>query len=174
MRLDVTGSYVAALPDSLLRFGGRLAVNVVSDNLGLSAGSNDRNIGSDVMIEAAYKVIDHTYVGIAHHQLNYQSRTDTYFSPDHYEVTELFVEFERERYSKWYLRLRGAIGAVSRSSGSISQRLELDLIRRLTDNVSITLSSTLGEASRALGGGASALFNQYNTFHFTGTVRWTL
>lgn len=174
MRLDVTGSYVAALPDSLLRFSGRLAVNVVSDNLGLSAGSNDHNVGSDVTIEAAYKVIDHTYVGIAHHQLNYQSRTDTYFSPDHYEVTELFLEFERERYSKWYLRLRGAIGAVSRSSGSISQRLELDLIRRLTDNVSITLSSTLGEASRALGGGASALFNQYNTFHVAGTVRWTL
>ncbi|TDI71903.1 MAG: tetratricopeptide repeat protein [Bacteroidetes bacterium] len=174
MRLDVTGSYVAALPDSVLRLGGSLAMNIVSDNLALPGGSNDRNIGSDVMLEAAYKVIDHTYLGIAHHQLSYQSRTDMYFSPDHYEVTELFLEFEKERYTKWYLRLRGSIGAVSRSSGSISQRLELDLIRRLTDHISITVSSTLGEASRAWGGGSSALFNKYNTFHLTGTLRWTL
>jgi len=149
-------------------------MNIVSDNLALPGGSNDRNVGSDVMLEAAYKVIDHTYLGIAHHQLSYQSRTDMYFSPDHYEVTELFLEFEKERYTKWYLRLRGSIGAVSRSSGSISQRLELDLIRRLTDHISITVSSTLGEASRAWGGGSSALFNKYNTFHLAGTLRWTL
>ncbi|GMQ80981.1 MAG: hypothetical protein BMS9Abin05_0411 [Rhodothermia bacterium] len=174
MQLDANGMYFAALPDSLLRIGGRLAVNVVSDNLGLPGGSRDRNVGLDLMLEASYKVIDHTYAGIAYYQLNYQSRTDTYFSPDQYEVTEFFLEYERESFSKWYVRLRGAIGAISRSSGSISQRLEADLIRRLTDNLSITLRSTVGEASRALGGGASSLFNVYNTFHLAGTVRWTL
>ena len=149
-------------------------MNVVSDNLGLPAGSHDRNVGSDLMLEASYKVIDHTYAGIAYHQLNYQSRTDTYFSPDYYELTEFFLEYEQESFSKWYVRLRGAIGAISRSDGSISQRLEVDLIRRLTDNLSITLRSTVGEASRALGGGTSSLFNRYNTFHLAGSVHWTL
>lgn len=173
-QLDAKASSTALMPDSLLRIGGSIAVSVVSDNLGIPASDSDRNLGTDLMLEAGYKVVDHTYAGLAYHQLDYRSRTDTYYSPEHYESTEIFLEYEREIPTSWYLRLRGALGAISRSSGSILTRIEVDLIRRLTDNISVTISSHLGEASRSLGGGDTSLFNQYNTFHLTMAVYWTL
>jgi len=173
-QVDVKASSAALMPDSLVRVGGSFAVNVVSDNLGIPASDSDHNLGTDLMLEAGYRVVDHTYLGVAYRQLDYRSRTDTYFSPEHYESSEIFLEYEHELPTSWYLRLRGALGAISRSSGSISKRIEADLIRRLTDNLSVTISSHLGEASRSLGGGDTSLFNQYNTFHLTASVYWTL
>jgi hypothetical protein len=172
-QLLVRADSPALLPDSLLRASGRFSILSVTDDYGIASGS-DHNVGYEIGLSGGYRVLERAWVGLAYSRLDFRSRTDLYFSPESYEATEVYMEYENEMRSAWYLRLRGAIGAVSRSEGIMSKRLEMDLTRRLTDRFSLVLSGTLGNTSRSLGGGASDTFSRYSMVLLSGRLYWLL
>lgn len=173
-QFDVKGSSVTVMPDSVLRLSGSMALNVVRDNFGNTASNSDTNFGSVIQLEAGYKIIDYTFLGITYYNQQYRSTVDTYFSPRNYQVYDFFLEYEKEMPQTWYIRVRGAMGMIAQSSGFISRRFEVDYIKRLGRNFSVTLSSSLGASTRTLGSGSTAFFDKYNTFTFSGALYWTL
>jgi hypothetical protein len=162
------------MPDSVLKVNGYLALNVVRDNFGNTGSSTDTNFGDNLRLEAAYRVVDYTYLGITYYQTSYRSTVDTYFSPRNYQSYDFFMEYERELPQDWYVRIRGAIGIIARSSGFVGRRFEADYIKRMTKNFSVTLRTTLGSSTRTLGSGSSSFIDRYNTFTFSGALYWTL
>jgi tetratricopeptide (TPR) repeat protein len=173
-QFDVKGASATILPDSVLRVQGSLALNVVRDNFGNSASNSDTNFGSSLQLEAGYRIVDYTYLGLTYYSIDYRTTVDTYFSPRNYETYDMFLEYERELRTKWYLRVRGAMGIVARSAGFISRRIEADLIKRLGSNFSLTARTTLSQSTRTLGSGASSFIDRYNTFTFSAALYWTL
>jgi len=173
-QLDVRASSNTLMPDSVLRVNGSIALNVVRDNFGNTTSNNDTNFGTNVQLEAGYRVVDHTYLGITYYQTSYRSTVDTYFSPRNYQSYDFFLEYEREFPNDTYLRLRGAIGIIARSSGFVGRRFEADYIKRLGRKFSATLRTTMGSSTRTLGSGATSFIDQYNTFTFGGALYWTL
>ncbi|GAB5520409.1 MAG: hypothetical protein RhofKO_26600 [Rhodothermales bacterium] len=170
-QFDVRGSTAAVFPDSLVKLSGVVAFNFVSDDFGLNSAGGS-NFGTNVILDASYRVVPHTYLGISYYQLSYRDRTDIYFSPRDYQSYELFLEYEREMLRKWYFRVRGAVGIVARSSGFVSRRIEADWIYRFNDNLSFNLNGSVGQSSRQLG--QQVAFDEYNTFILSGQLYWTL
>lgn len=173
-QLDIQGSSSTIMPDSVLKVNGYLALNVVRDNFGNTASATDTNFGDNMRLEAAYRVVDYTYLGITYYQTSYRSTVDIYFSPRNYQAYDFFLEYERELPLDWYVRIRGAVGVIARSSGFIGRRFEADYVKRLGTNFSITLRTTLGASTRTLGSGQTSFIDQYNTFTFSGALYWTL
>jgi len=173
-QFDVKGSSVTVMPDSVLRVNGSIALNVVRDNFGNTASNSDTNFGSVIQLEAGYKIVDYTYLGMTYYNQQYRSTVDTYFSPRDYQVYDFFLEYEKEDPQNWYIRIRGAMGIIAKSSGFISRRFEADYIKRLGSNLSITLSTSMGASTRTLGSGATSFIDKYNTFTFSGALYWTL
>ncbi len=173
-QFDVKGSSVSIMPDSVLRVNGSIAFNVVRDNFGNTASNSDTNFGTVIQLEAGYKIVDHTYLGMTYYNQQYRSTVDIYFSPRDYQVYDFFLEYEKELPQNWYIRLRGAMGIIAQSSGFISRRFEADYIKRVADKLSLTLSTSMGASTRTLGSGATSFIDKYNTFTFSGALYWTL
>jgi len=173
-QFDIQGTSTTIMPDSVLKVNGYLALNVVRDNFGNTGSSTDTNFGDNMRLEAAYRVVDYTYLGLTYYQTSYRSTVDTYFSPRNYQSYDFFMEYERELPQDWYVRIRGAIGIIARSSGFVGRRFEADYIKRMTNNFSVTLRTTLGSSTRTLGSGSSSFIDRYNTFTFSGALYWTL
>jgi len=173
-QFDIRGSSVTLMPDSVLKVNGTLALNVVRDNFGSSASNNGSNFGTNILLEAGYRIIDYTYLGMTYYQTSYRSTVDTYFSPRNYQSYDFFLEYEREFPLDSYLRLRGAVGIIARSSGFMGRRFEADYVKRLGSNFSVTLRTTMGASTRTLGSGSTSFIDQYNTFTFSGALYWTL
>jgi Flp pilus assembly protein TadD len=173
-QFDIQGSSVTIMPDSVLKVNGYLALNVVRDNFGNTASSTDTNFGNNMRLEAAYRIVDYTYLGLTYYQTAYRSTVDTYFSPRNYQSYDFFLEYERELPQNWYVRIRGAVGIIARSSGFVGRRFEADYIKRLGSNFSMTLRTTMGSSTRTLGSGATSFIDRYNTFTFGGALYWTL
>jgi len=173
-QLDVRGESMTIMPDSVLKAKGSIQFNVVRDNFGNSASNNDTNLGTNIQLEAGYRIIPFTYLGITYYGQHYRSTVDTYFSPRRYQSYDFFLEYEKDLDANTYLRVRGAIGIIARSSGFVGRRFEMDYIKRLADKLSITLRTTLGASTRTLGSGATSFIDQYNTFSFGAAAYWTL
>ncbi|MFT5142711.1 MAG: hypothetical protein ACI84D_001327, partial [Thalassolituus oleivorans] len=96
------------------------------------------------------------------------------FSPRNYSSYDIFLEYEKNLPFKSYLRLRGAMGVVARSSGFVSRRIEMDWIKRLADHWSFNMTGSLGQSTRSLGSGATSFIDRYNTFTLSAALYWTL
>ena len=173
-QLDMRGESMTLMPDSVLKAKGSIQFNVVRDNFGNSASSNDTNFGTNIQLEAGYRIIPFTYLGVTYYGQHYRSTVDTYFSPRRYQSYDFFLEYEKDINANTYLRVRGAIGIIARSSGFVGRRFEMDYIKRLADKLSITFRTTMGASTRTLGSGATSFIDQYNTFSFGAAAYWTL
>lgn len=171
---DVRVSTASALPDSLLRLSGVFAYNIVTDNFGSTNTRAGTNQGTNIQIEGSYRIIPATYLGLQYYQLSYRNTVDIYFSPRNFQTYTAFLEYEREYGDKWYLRVRGSVGAVARSNGFIARRLETDLIYRFARRWAINIASSIGQSTRTLGNESLATEDVYNTFIFAGQLYWTL
>ncbi len=173
-QLDMRGESMTLMPDSVLKARASIALNVVRDNFGNSASTNDINVGTNIQLEAGYRIIPYTYLGITYYGQHYRTTVDTYFSPRRYQSYDFFLEYERDISEDEYLRIRGAIGIIARSSGFVGRRFEMDYIKRLANKLSVTLRTTMGASTRTLGSGATSFLDQYNTFTFGAAAYWTL
>lgn len=173
-QLDMRGESMTLMPDSVLKARASIQLNVVRDNFGNTASNNDTNFGTNIQLEAGYRIIPFTYLGITYYGQHYRSTVDTYFSPRRYQSYDFFLEYEKDLDVNTYLRVRGAIGIIARSSGFVGRRFEMDYIKRLADKFSVTLRTTLGASTRTLGSGATSFIDQYNTFSFGAAAYWTL
>jgi Flp pilus assembly protein TadD/Tfp pilus assembly protein PilF len=173
-QLNFRGWVPSVMPDSTLRLHGNVSFNVVRDNFGTPGTTNDTNFGTNILLEASYKVIPHTWFGMTYYQIDYRSRTDLYFSPRNYSSYDIFLEHEKNVPFKSYIRIRGAMGIVARSSGFVSRRIEMDWIKRLASNWTFNMSGSLGQSTRSLGSGATSFIDQYNTFTLSAALSWTL
>lgn len=173
-QLDVRAHSMALMPDSVLKTNASIAFNVVRDNFGNTASNNDTNFGTNIQLEAGYRIAPFTHMGITYYGQHYRSTVDTYFSPRRYQSYDFFVEYEKDLNINTYLRLRAAVGIIARSSGFVGRRFEADYVKRLADKLSVTLRTTMGASTRTLGSGATSFLDQYNTFTFAGAVYWTL
>lgn len=173
-QLDLRGESMTLMPDSVLKARASVAFNVVRDNFGNTASNNETNFGTNIQLEAGYRIIPFTYLGITYYGQHYRSTVDTYFSPRRYQSYDFFLEYEKDLNANTYLRVRGAIGIIARSSGFVGRRFEMDYIKRVADKLSITLRTTMGASTRTLGSGATSFIDQYNTFSFGAAAYWTL
>lgn len=170
---DLRFSTGSIMPDSLLRLSAWLAYNIVRDNFGTTVNNAETNTGTNIQLDASYRVLPATYLGLTYYHIGYQSTTDLYFSPSQYDTYDLWLEYEREVLNRWYFRLRGSMGVVARSRGFISRRIESDLIRRLNRHFAVVLNGSLGQSTRTLGG-TTSFEDRYSTFIFSGALYWTL
>lgn len=173
-QFDVRASTASILPDSLMRMSGVLALNIVTDNFGSTNTTAGTNQGTNIQLEASYRILPFTYLGLTYYQLSYRNTVDIYFSPRNFQTYTGWLEYEREYLDKWYLRLRGSLGAVARSNGFIARRVEADLIYRFAPKWSLSISSSLGQSTRTLGNESLSIDDIYNTFIFAGQLYWTL
>lgn len=173
-QLDLRGSSMTLMPDSVLRVNGSIALNVVRDNFGNTASNNDTNFGTQIQLEAGYRIVPFTFLGVTYYQTAYRSTVDTYFSPRNYQSYDFFLEYEKDVADTSHIRVRGAIGIIARSSGFVGRRFEADYVKRIANKLSVSLRTTMGASTRTLGSGASSFIDQYNTFTFGGALYWTL
>ena len=173
-QFDVRARSVTIMPDSVLRVNGSVALNVVRDNFGNTVSNNDTNFGTQIQLEAGYRIVKNTYLGMTYYQTAYRSTVDTYFSPKDYRSYDFFLEYEEDLPGRSHLRIRGAIGIIARSSGFVGRRFEADYSKRLVNKFSVALRASLGASTRTLGSGASSFIDQYNTFGFGAAAYWTL
>lgn len=173
-QFDIQGFLPNAMADSTLRLGGFLGMNLVRDNFGTIATTSNANIGVSTRLEGSYKIVPHTWFGVMWHKIAWRTTTDLYWSPRDYQSWDIFLEYEKNVPYNWYLRLRGAMGIIAESNGFISRRIEMDLIKRLSNHFSLNVVGAVGQSSRSLGSGASSFVDDYNTFSLTATLYWTL
>lgn len=173
-QFDVRASSASVLPDSLMRLSGVVALNVVTDNFGSTNTTAGTNQGTNIQLDASYRIIPYTYLGLSYYQLSYRNTVDIYFSPRNFQTYTAWLEYEREYADAWYLRLRGSLGAVARSNGFIARRLEADLIYRFAPKWAISITSSVGQSTRTLGNESLTVDDVYNTFIFSGQLYWTL
>jgi len=173
-QFDLKGSSATIMADSVLRVQGALAFNIVSDNFGNTASNSDTNFGTSLRLEGGYRIVDYTYLGVTYYAINYRTTVDTYFSPRAYTTYDMFLEYERELRTKWYIRVRGSIGVIAQSAGFVNRRIEADLIKRLGGNFSLTARTAMSQSTRTLGSGAGSFIDRYNTFTFSAALYWTL
>ncbi len=173
-QLNIQGFVPSVMPDSTLRISGNISFNVVRDNFGTPGAPNDTNFGTNILLETSYKVIPNTWFGLTYYQIDYRTTTDLYFSPRKYASYDVFLEYEKNIPFQSYLRLRGAMGVIARSSGFVSRRVEMDLIKRLGSHWSLNVVGSLGQSTRSLGSGATSFIDRYNTFTLSAALYWTL
>ena len=173
-QLALKGESRTLMPDNVLKARASMNLNVIRDNFGNTASNNDTNFGTTIQLEAGYRIAGFTYLGLTYYGQHYRTTVDTYFSPRQYQSYDFFLEYEKGTPAVQYIRARGAVGIIARSSGFVGRRFELDYIKRLADKLSVTLTTTLGASTRTLGSGATSFIDQYNTFSFAAAVYWTL
>ena len=173
-QLDLRASTASILADSVMKVSTKLQFNVVQDNFGGVSTDTGSNRGTSLELDASYRVLPYVYLGIMYYQLSYQSTVDIYFSPRDFRTVSGWLEYEREYSDRWYLRVRGSLGAVARSSGFVARRIDADLIYRLTTKLSISVSTGIGQSTRSLGNQTITASDRYDTFIFSGSLYWTL
>lgn len=172
-QINAKGTTTALAPDSTIRVAGNVSVNLITDNLG-STLEGERNIGSNIRLEAGYRIATDTYLGMEYQGIDYRSTVDIYWSPQNYSQYDVFLEYEGESPLGWYLRLRAALGMVARSDGFVTRRLEADFIRRLDENFSISVRTGLSASARSTGSAGASVLDRYNSASFGAALYWTL
>jgi hypothetical protein len=173
-QLHIEGWVPSVMPDSTLRLHGSVAFNVIRDNFGAIGTTNDTNYGTNILLEASYRVVPKTWFGMTYYGIDYRTTTDLYFSPRNYSSYDIFLEYESMMPFESYLRIRGAMGIVARSSGFVGRRLELDWIKRLRTALTLNVVGTLGQSTRSLGSGATSFIDRYSTATLSAALYWTL
>ena len=173
-QFDLKGETVDILPDSKLRASGSLALNLVRGRPDSTITRIERNTGSELRLEASYRVLKYTYLGLSFTNIHYNNNLETYFSPQRYKAYDLWVEYEREIISQWFWRTRATTGLVSYRRGAFAARLESDLIYRFNPHLSLSLSGSGGYSVRFLDGQEELRDEGFKTFVFTGAFYWTL
>ncbi|MFT5141398.1 MAG: thioredoxin-like negative regulator of GroEL, partial [Thalassolituus oleivorans] len=67
-QLNVQAWVPSVMPDSTLRLHGNLSLNVVRDNFGTPGTTNDTNFGTNILLEASYRVLPNTWLGMTYYQ----------------------------------------------------------------------------------------------------------
>ncbi|NNF03002.1 MAG: hypothetical protein HKN17_00940, partial [Rhodothermales bacterium] len=173
MQINAKGTTTALAADSTIRVAANVSLNLVTDNLG-STLEGERNTGSNIRLEAGYRVANDTYLGVEYLGIDFRSTVDIYWSPQNYSQYVVFLEYEGESPLRWYLRMRAAMGLVARSNGFVTRRLEADWIRRLDDNFSISIRTGLSASARSSGSAGSSVLDRYNSATFGAALYWTL
>lgn len=172
-QFNAKGTTTALAADSTIRVAGNVSLNLVTDNIG-STLEGERNVGSNIRLEAGYRVATDTYLGVEYQGIDFRSTVDIYWSPQNYSQYDIFLEYEGEVPLRWYLRLRAAMGMVARSDGFVTRRLEADYIRRLDDNFSISIRTGLSASARSTGSSGASVLDRYNSASFGAALYWTL
>ena len=173
-QFDIKGRTVDILPDSTLRVSASLALNLVKGRSDSTLTRVGKNTGTDLRLEASYRVFRNTYLGLAFSNIDYKHTLETYFSPQSYQSYDIWLEYEREVFTRWFWRTRATTGLVSYRRGAFAARLESDLIYRFNPHLSFSLSGSAGQSVRFIDGSASLRDDGFKTFVFTGALYWTL
>ncbi len=91
-----------------------------------------------------------------------------------YQAYGIWLEYEREVWTKWFWRTRATTGLVSYRRGAFAMRLESDLIYRFNPHLSFSLSGSGGYSVRFLDGQQFLRDDGFKTFVFSGSLYWTL
>ncbi len=173
-QFDVKARSVDIMADSTLRVSGSLALNLVSGRADSTITRIGNNNGTDLRLEASYRILRNTYLGLSFNNIHYQNTLETYFSPRGYQAYDIWVEYEREVWTQWFLRTRATTGLVSYRRGAFAMRLESDLIYRFNPHLSLSLSGSGGYSVRFLDGQQFLRDEGFKTFVFAGALYWTL
>ena len=173
-QIDVRGRSLDILPDSTLRVSASLAVNSVKGRPDSTLTNIETNAGTELRLEASYRVLRNTYLGLSFTNIHYQNTLETYFSPRNYQAYDIWIEYEREVFSQWFWRTRATTGLVSYRRGAFAARLESDLIYRFNPHLSFNLSGSAGYSVRFLDGQQVLRDEGFKTFVFSGALYWTL
>jgi hypothetical protein len=168
-QLDARYESRTLLPDSLVRVRGVAALNLVTDS---QPALDETNQGVNVIAEGSVRVLPRFYLGAAYYYLGYETTNNLYFSPDRFQTYDAFMEFERgSEMGNSYTRVRGSLGVVGNSGGTVAYRLDGDVIRRLTPKLSFVFNWGLGQSSRPFG---EIDDNRYTIATASLGVYWTL
>ena len=151
-----------------------MAVNFVKGRPDSTLTRIGNNVGSDLRLEASYRIIKNTYLGLSFNNIHYQNTLETYFSPRNYQAYDIWIEYEREVFSQWFWRSRATSGLVSYRRGAFAARLESDLIYRFNPHLSFNLSASAGYSVRFIDGQQVLRDEGFKTFVFSGALYWTL
>ncbi|MFK7846616.1 MAG: tetratricopeptide repeat protein [Rhodothermales bacterium] len=173
-QFDIKGRTVDILPDSTLRVSASFAYNIVKGRADSTLTRIGNNAGTELRLEASYRVLPHTYLGLSFNNIDYKHTLETYFSPQRYQAYDIWVEYERELITQWFWRTRATTGLVSYRRGAFAARLESDLIYRFNPHLSLSLSGSGGYSVRFLDGQEVIRDEGFKTFVFTGALYWTL
>lgn len=173
-QFDVKGRTAHILPDSTLRINTSLSLNLVSGNSDSTLAQVGRNVGTDFRLEASYRLLKRTYLGLSFNNIHYRHTLDTYFSPGNYQSYDIWVEHEREVFGDWFWRTRATTGLVSYRRGAFAARLESDLVYRFHPHLSFSLSGSAGYSIRFLDGEGTFRDDRFRMLLFSGAFYWTL
>ncbi len=173
-QFDVKARTVNIMPDSTLRLSASLALNLVNGRPDSTLTRIQYNRGTDLRLEASYRVLRNTYLGLSFNNIHYRHTLETYFSPMGYQAYDIWLEYEREVWTKWFWRTRATTGLVSYRRGAFAMRLESDLIYRFNPHLSLSLSGSGGYSVRFLDGQQFLRDDGFKTFVFSGSLYWTL
>jgi len=162
------------LKNDRLSLQGGLAVNAVRGLADSTATGVGDNVGTDLRLEGSYLIVPFTRFGLSYNGINYRDILETYFSPQDYRAYDMWVEYEREFKIDWYIRARATTGLVSYRRDAIAARIESDLIYRIVDQVSVSLSASAGYSVRFLEGTGILRDDRYRMVVFSGSLYWTL
>lgn len=173
-QFDIKGRTVNILPDSTLRVSASVALNFVKGRPDSTLTRVGNNTGTDLRLEASYRILRNTYLGLSFSNIDYKHTLETYFSPQSYQTYDMWLEYEREVFTRWFWRTRLTTGLVSYRRGAFAARMESDLIYRFNPHLSFSLSGSAGQSVRFIDGPASLRDDGFRTFVFTGALYWTL
>ncbi len=162
------------LDEARLRVQGGIALNLVNGRADSTLTGVENNAGTDLRIETSLRVRNYTRFGLSFNNINYRDVLETYFSPQDYRAYDMWVEYERELAVDWYIRARATAGIVSYRRDALAGRGEADLIYRLADQLSVSLSASLGHSVRFLEGSGILRDDRYRMAVFSGSLYWTL
>jgi tetratricopeptide (TPR) repeat protein len=172
-QLEAKGRKWLLKDDRLSLFAGA-ALNLVRGRADSTTTGVSSNVGTDVRVETSLRFLPFTWFGLSFNNINYQHVLETYFSPQDYRSYDMWLEYERDLGERWYLRARATTGLVSYRRDAIAGRIESDLIYRLADQVSVSLSGSAGHSVRFLEGSGLLRDDRYRMLVFAGSLYWTL
>lgn len=162
------------LPDSSLRVRAEFDLNSVRGLSDSTATNEGRNRGNTLRLEASYRILRNTFVGLSFNSISYRNTLETYFSPSKYRAYDIWVEYEDELLGDWYFRSRLTSGIAFYRRSSFAARFEADLIYRFNQQLSLSLNSSVGYSVRFLDGEEALRDNRFRMALFSAALYWTL
>lgn len=173
-QFSAKGKSLNIMADSTLRVSAELNVNLVKGRPDSTLTRIKHNTGTELRLEASYRVLRNTYLGLSFTNIDYKHSLETYFSPQSYQAYDIWMEYEREVFSQWYWRSRATAGLVSYRRGAFGARLESELIYRFNPHLSLSVGGSGGYSVRFLDGREVLRDEGFKTFVFSGALYWTL
>ena len=162
------------LRNDALRVRGELDLNAVSGVRDSTMTNQDKNNGTSLRLEASYRVLKNTFLGLSFNAISYQHTLETYFSPSKYRAYDFWVEYEDELIGDWYFRTRLTSGIAFYRRSSFAARLEADVIYRFNQQLSFSLNTSAGYSVRFLDGEEALRDNRFRMALFSAALYWTL